>query len=650
MRKLHISQDLALPAEAVTSTFVVYGGKGMGKTNFGAVFAEELSRSRLRFSVIDPVGVWWGLRNSRDGESPGIELLILGGVKGDIPIEPTGGAVVADLVADESVNVLIDISRHANGKMWSIGERIRFVRDYFVRLYARQGEKRQPLTQILDEAARFCPQTIRKNEDDIVACLAAVAVMVEEGRNVGVGMCLLTQRSARLNKDVAELADCMIAFRIVGPNSINAVMDWFGEHIPKERWKGLIEILRKLPVGRALVVSPGWLEFEGEAQIRPRETFDSSATPKPGEKVKTPRGAAAKPDLSKYQERMAATIERAKENDPKALKKEIQRLTSELAKKDRAGQAQKSNTAIKPDPKQQIRAAEFAKARRALEEAMKFIVEISTKNFDASVNEAELRKAIDTAVEQALAKIEAIVASRSNELGELKKRAAALLTRMKAVVEADIPVKIEVRHNEPFTVSARALAGMDRSVASLREGKVSPVVNHQGDTDLPPRRQRILDALAFYESIGQDTPAREWVAFFNDTSPSSSTYEKDCGAMRRAGLITYPSHGLLQLTTEGRALARPAPALTLPEFHEKVLNLLEPRRKRLLSVLIDSYPDELRRDQLAERVVAQFHEKCSADSSTFEKDLGAMRTAGLLIYPQSNYARAAALLFPPLPA
>jgi hypothetical protein len=102
-----------------------------------------------------------GIAHSADGKSPGIELLILGGVKGDMPIEPSGGAVVADLVADESVNVLIDISRHANGKMWSIGERIRFVRDYFVQLYARQGEEKRPLMQIVDEAARFAPQMVR---------------------------------------------------------------------------------------------------------------------------------------------------------------------------------------------------------------------------------------------------------------------------------------------------------------------------------------------------------------------------------------------------------------------------------------------------------------------------------------------------------
>jgi uncharacterized protein len=126
---------------------------------------------------------------------------------------------------------------------------------------------------------------------------------------------LITQRSARMNKSVSELADCMITFRTVGPNSINAIMDWLGEHIEKARWKELIEVLRKPPVGRALVVSPVWLGYESIAAIRKRETFDSSATPKPGQSQRAP-GRVAKPDLAKYQERMAAVIEKAKADDP----------------------------------------------------------------------------------------------------------------------------------------------------------------------------------------------------------------------------------------------------------------------------------------------------------------------------------------------
>lgn len=148
---LRIADNLSLPREAQTQTLVVYGGKGMGKTNFAAVFVEELAKHDLKFSVLDPLGVNWGLQHGKTKDAPGLAVVILGGVHGDIPIEPTAGAVVADFVADESVSTVVDISRRSSGAMWSFGERIRFVKDYAYRLFERQGEARRPLMQIIDE-------------------------------------------------------------------------------------------------------------------------------------------------------------------------------------------------------------------------------------------------------------------------------------------------------------------------------------------------------------------------------------------------------------------------------------------------------------------------------------------------------------------
>jgi len=234
-RGLKIADTLTLPLDAQTSTFVVYGARGMGKTNFLAVFAEELARNELRFSVLDPVGVSWGLQHGASKERPGLPVLILGGLHADIPIEPTAGAVVADLVTDESVSTVVDVSRYATGKMWSREEKIRFAADYATRLFERQGEQRVPLMQIVDEAGQFIPQQFPKGAVDIARCAGAFEHLVELGRNVAVGVTLVTQRSARLNKSVSELADCMIAFRTVGPHSIDAVMAWLGEHIEKGR-------------------------------------------------------------------------------------------------------------------------------------------------------------------------------------------------------------------------------------------------------------------------------------------------------------------------------------------------------------------------------------------------------------------------------
>jgi hypothetical protein len=229
------------------------------------------------------------------------------------------------------VDVVVDISRRSDGKMWSKGEKIRFVTDYVTRLYERQGERRRPLMQIIDEAARYIPQMARAGDVEIAKCMGAIEQMVEEGRNVGIGVTLITQRSARMNKSVSELAECMIAFRTVGPNSLSAIVDWLGDHVPKARWQAIEEQLRKLPVGQALVVSPGWLDVERVVKTRLAETFDSSATPTGGERRVS--GKARKPDLDKYKERMVATVEKAKAEDPRELRRRIAELEKAKAAK-----------------------------------------------------------------------------------------------------------------------------------------------------------------------------------------------------------------------------------------------------------------------------------------------------------------------------
>lgn len=365
-----------LPADLVTSTLVVYGGKGMGKTNLGGVLVEQLSANGLRWCGIDPLGVWWGLRHSADGKGPGIECLLLGGAHGDMPIEPTGAGVVADLVVDETVSVVIDISRKPSGEMWSIGEKVRFITDYAYRLFQRQGElvngrRREPIFQILDEAARYIPQMIPKSQsgEQLSLCLGAWNQLVEEGRNIGIGVGLLTQRSARMNKSVSELADALFSFRIVGPNSIAAITDWLGEHVPRSDVNRMVATIRSLKRGHCLIVSPGWLEFEGVVQINLRSTFDSSATPKPGERAKKVTGQGAQPDLAKYAERMRETVERVKLNDPKELRREISELKKQLGKKVPVGtkESQKVPKVDVPAIKQQLQAG-FEKALASRDE------------------------------------------------------------------------------------------------------------------------------------------------------------------------------------------------------------------------------------------------------------------------------------------
>lgn len=598
-RKLHISPQLALPQDTVTSTMIVYGGKGMGKTNFGSVLAEECAASGLRFAIIDPMGVWWGLRHSADGKGPGIEVLILGGIHGDIPIEPTGGAVVADLVVDEDANVIIDISRRPDGTMWSIADRVRFVRDYCKRLYQRQGEKRRPLLQGLDEAARFIPQIIRKDDSDVAACMGAIAVLVEEGRNVGIGVCLITQRSARLNKDVAELADCMVAFRTVGPNSRRAVLDWLGEHVDKTRIKEFDEQLRALPRGSALVVSPGWLEFEGIVPMRMRQTFDSSATPKVGQTVRA-SGPGAKPDLAKYQARMAATIEKAKAEDPKLLQQRVKQLEKELASK--------KAPAVRIEPK-----AETTVERVA--------VPMLTEGHLGDLKAASTR-------------LQATFADARGLVERIDEARSSLVTALHRI---DVAI---AQATKPVQTAAKPAAPRGRVALINVRVPVRPQPATDGSFAPTSSQQRILNALRWLEGIGIVPADRGQLALMADQPVTSGGYKNNLGALRSAGLVEYQMPSTVALTDAGRARADASGVPTsAEELHQQLFARLPVSQARIVEVLIAEYPKPISREELAERVAQP------VTSGGFKNNLGALRTLGVLDYPTPGQVVARPVLF-----
>ncbi len=610
MSGLKISKDLTLPRDTVTSTIVVYGGKGMGKTVFGAVLAEELAAAGLRWAWLDPLGVAWGIRHSADGNGPGVECLIMGGVHGDVPIEPTGGEAVADIVVEESVNVLIDISRKPSGEMWGVGERIRFVNAYARRLFQRQGDlikgrRREPLFQILDEAARYVPQTIPAGNPDLAMCVGAWQQFVEEGRNVGLGVGLLTQRSARINKDVAELADVMVAFRTVGPNSLVAVMDWLGDHVEKSRAKDLAGQVRELPRGSALVVSPGWLGIEKVVAMRMRHTFDSSATPKPGERARTAKGAGAKPDLDQIRARMAATIERAKADDPKELKKRIAELERQAKQVPAAAPADGKPKVIE---KPVITEKQLARIEKLAER-------VTVANAQSE--------------ERAFAMVQSGQERWREVAGAVKELAAAAKQAASA-----IPEKARSVPATPAIVPPKQAPAARARVSVPPSGEPFHIA---------PARQRILDSLAWYEAIGVSDPSRTQVAWGADTSSKSSAFDNNLSAMRTAGLIDY-ARGGLHLTDGGRPLASPPAAPgTNEELQAMVTEKLAPAQRRILKALIESYPAPLSKVDLAHRA------ETSAASSAFDNNLSFLRTFGVLDYPTRGLVVATKLLFPVQP-
>lgn len=122
--KLNIAPNLNLPLETVTQTFAILAKRGVGKTHTAVVMTEEILKAGQQVVVCDPIGVWFGLRSSKDGKSAGLPIIILGGDHADAPLDVAGGQVIADLLIDERLSVILDLSRFRKG------EQTRFMTDF----------------------------------------------------------------------------------------------------------------------------------------------------------------------------------------------------------------------------------------------------------------------------------------------------------------------------------------------------------------------------------------------------------------------------------------------------------------------------------------------------------------------------------------
>lgn len=317
-RKLILGPKISLPLDAVTETFGILAVRGAGKSNTAAVMAEEMFRARLPFVVVDPVGSWWGLRSSKNGKGPGLAIPIFGGKHGDIPLERGGGQIVADLVVDQRLSLVLDLTGFD-----SEAAKKQFLLDFAKRLYQRNEA---PLHLFLEESDDYIPQRPMRDEQFL---LRAFENIVRRGRARGLGITLITQRSASLNKNVLTQVQTLIAMRTTGPQDRKAIKDWVEYH---DQQREIVESLPSLEDGEAWVWSPDFLRKTVRVQFRRRQTFDSGATPKQIAAISKRPATLADVDLKKVQKQMSATIERAKQTDPKVLQARVRTLEEELRK------------------------------------------------------------------------------------------------------------------------------------------------------------------------------------------------------------------------------------------------------------------------------------------------------------------------------
>ncbi|MDB4915653.1 MAG: hypothetical protein JWM95_3297 [Gemmatimonadetes bacterium] len=616
---LRYSPELALPLDAVTQRFAFLGRIGSGKTYGATKLAELMLDAGAQVVALDPVGLWYGLRVA--GKGAGYPVTVLGGLHGDLPLQADSGAFIADLIVDRGLSCVLDVSQFE-----SDAAKARFAEGFAKRFFFRKKSAPSAVHVFLEECQEFVPQNPQQKEADM---LHEWTRMAKLGRNFGIGLSLISQRPQEVNKKVLNLTECLVAFQMTGAHERKAIREWIATVGADEN---ILNVLPSLPVGVAHVYSPQWLRISQQIKAAPKRTADVSSTPLVGASPVDVK-PLTKIDLVELRGVMAATIEKAKADDPKELRKEITSLKAQLA-----ASAKTMNSAASVVGSDKTQQRTITRLRKAVEAAMKFIVNINAQNFDvAGVDKAELERAVTAAVGKATQIIDDRLGARAKTIENLRASAQRITEQLQAVLgDEDVVVEVAVARNEPFSVRAPAAQPATRSPA-----KASAQPSSYNGEPISAPQQRILNTLALFKEMGSYPVNKSNVAVFSEASPTSSSFANNLGRLRTLGLIDYPEGGVVALTTAGETVASVITSIaSLKELRAAWSAVLPAPQSRLIEILADRHPSSLDRNALADLAGA------SSTSSSYANNLGALRSLGLIDYGRDRSVHATNLLFP----
>jgi uncharacterized protein len=623
---LRIAPDLTLPLEAVTQAIGIVAKRRVGKSYTARRFAEQLIKAGQQVVVADPKGDWWGIRFAADGKSPGLPVVILGGEHGDLPLTPDAGDVIAKLVVGEGVNVVLDLSQLRKKEV------ARFMTVFMEDLYRLKAKEanRTPLMFIVDEADAIMPQKPMDGEERM---LGAGEDIVRRGGQRGLGCMLITQRTAVLNKNVLTQCEMLVALRTISPQDLKAMKAWIDVHGTDEEGAALMSSLPALPVGQAWFWSPGWPTKDGifsRVNVLPIETFDSGATPKSGERRFEPKNPADV-DLAALERQMAATIEKAKADDPKALRAEIASLKKQLAAPTRSGKTIVNHETMVS----QVDAA--LRAQRKQHEAG-----LATERREHDRQVRELCAVVDrlgAAIRRSLTTLEDASVKANQDIDSIGKSiVAAKNTRNTGDSRADV----QVGNREKGTGANHTPVSMGgQQSRSTTRPPITPRAPASQST-LTGARLKIARGLAELEAIGVAAAKRTQLSFYIGISFAGGYGSNTLGAMRTDGLIEYPSDGCVALTAAGRAAAGEVdPPSSLDELHARVRRHVSGLEERIFDAVVAlGQGGSISREALGEQIGASFAGGYGSNT------LGRLRTAGIIDYPSNGMVGPSDLLFP----
>jgi DNA helicase HerA-like ATPase len=127
---------------------------------------------------------------------------------------------------------------------------------------ARKAGKIPPFLLVVEEAHNYCPERGFGNavSSNILRTVAS------EGRKFGMGICIVSQRPAKVDKNIISQCNTNLILKVTNPNDLKAIIQSV-EGLTSET----CDEIQRLPIGIALISGAG-LQMPVMAEIRTRET------------------------------------------------------------------------------------------------------------------------------------------------------------------------------------------------------------------------------------------------------------------------------------------------------------------------------------------------------------------------------------------
>lgn len=596
---MKIGLDFSLPAEDfLESAIGIIGKRGRGKTGLVKVLMEELVRVELPFVSFDPIGVAWGLRSSLDGTGPGMNCLIVGGPHGDIRLERRAGTEIAKAIVQANVSCIVDFSEESRGVYRE------FVRDFSHTLFHTNDV---PRVVIIEEAPELVPQRLRP---DMTEVFESVERLVSRGRNKGIGVTLVSQRAATVNKDVLTQVDALFVFGLVSPQDRKAIEEWVEAHDVKGKATEFMEGLAALERQECWIWYPERDIFR-KIRIRDFTTFHPDRTHLRRMGLLTSKPVTT--DVSEIVGKLGKAMERFSKERAETVSmaktgRELEkaRYRNETLERELADLRTKVRSLPKPGPAVDPKAIEeraVLRVRREYESRLSII----RTHFE------RVRRALD-----------ALAGGLGGAIGEdlpKPERGRLFLTAhqealiAKSLMSPSMPKPVVVpretilRGTQWDGKPEGTIPGEDLSVPS-------------GALSVPSGAKRILTVLATHHPTKL---TRSQLGTLSHFTPSGGTYQNYLSLCRKAGFITEDG-GQLSMTKEGlEYVGEVPPAPTSPEETIAMWKQRVPTGAgKILDEIVKAYPESVTLQEIGERIDMTY------SGGTFQNYVSILKNNGLI--------------------